>query len=345
MKVIHIESGLGNQMLSYAEYLVIKKLNPNDQCYIETIIYDIPECNDVICQWYGYELERVFGIQAPNIRSVFTDMQWEEIMNDVRKSKFWDNGWRYAPAITDAINKQGYSLKNYIGTDAKYIPQEEKSGVKKLLDSRLGYDIKRWTRPLYREEYRKKFDRTEKIFIKTDEDVFAGQSLGLKNYGANIDFVRDEIKEAFCFPEIKDERSLAILEIIHETNSVAIHARRGDMLQSNGYCYKYGYFKRATKYIKKRVADPTFFFFCDTGSIEWCKENADIFGLNPKKDPIYFVDWNKGLEYYRDIQLMSECKHNIVTNSSFGWWGTYFNDNPDKITCSPNLWIDTRVQL
>ena len=51
MKIIHIESGLGNQMLSYCEYLAIKKMNPDDDCFIETIVYDIPECNDVICQW------------------------------------------------------------------------------------------------------------------------------------------------------------------------------------------------------------------------------------------------------------------------------------------------------
>ena len=66
MKVIHIESGLGNQMLSYCEYLALKKVNPDDDFYLETIIYDIPECNDVICQWNGYELERIFGIKEPS---------------------------------------------------------------------------------------------------------------------------------------------------------------------------------------------------------------------------------------------------------------------------------------
>lgn len=76
MKVVHIESGLGNQMLSFAEYLVIKKLNPSEECYIENLIYEIPECNDVIFQWYGYELERIFGIRAPNIKDKFSKEQW-----------------------------------------------------------------------------------------------------------------------------------------------------------------------------------------------------------------------------------------------------------------------------
>ena len=71
MKVVHIESGLGNQMLSYCEYLAIKKMNPNDDCYIETIIYELPECNDIICQWNGYELNNIFGLDAPNIKNHF----------------------------------------------------------------------------------------------------------------------------------------------------------------------------------------------------------------------------------------------------------------------------------
>ena len=72
MKVIHIESGLGNQMLSYSEYLAMRKANPTDDLFIETIIYDIPECNQVTCQWNGYELERIFHIFAPRDRKIGT---------------------------------------------------------------------------------------------------------------------------------------------------------------------------------------------------------------------------------------------------------------------------------
>lgn len=345
MKVIHIESGLGNQMLSFAEYLVIKKLNPDDDCYIETILYEIPECGEVICQWFGYELERVFGIKAPNIKELFTQEQWEEILHDVRESKFWLNGWRYAPAITAALNKQGLQLKNRIGEDAKYVAPKKESILKRMLNSRIGYDVKRWLRPFYADRYRAKMDCTKKIFIKTDEDILAGQALGLKQYGANTEFIHNEMMEAFRFPEITDKRNLEMLDIIENTNSVAIHARRGDMLQSNGYCYKYGFFQRATKHIRKHVKDPVFVFFCDTGSISWCQENEDIFGLDFRKDKVYFVDWNTGLEYYRDIQLMAHCKHNIITNSSFGWWGAYLNQNPNKITISPNVWTGTNVHL
>lgn len=67
---------------------------------------------------------------------------------------------------------------------------------------------------------------------------------------------------------------------------------------------------------------------------EWCKENLHIFGVDEVEDKVYFIDWNKNEEAYRDMQLMSLCKHNITTKSFLGWWASYLNDNPNKITCS-----------
>lgn len=115
MKIIHIDSGLGNQMLSYCEYLAMKKMNPDDDCFIETIIYEIPECQEVVYQWNGYELNRIFGINAPNIKSLFTPTQWESIINEVRASKFWEKNWNYPVYITQALNHAGIEVKNVRG--------------------------------------------------------------------------------------------------------------------------------------------------------------------------------------------------------------------------------------
>lgn len=338
MKVVHIESGLGNQMLSYSEYLVLKKLHPEENIYIETLVFDIPECNDVICQWNGYELKSIFGIDAPNVREHLAEGQWDIVEDYVRKSKFWEDNWDYPHVYVEAFEKAGISLKNQRGS-THWISQKSLKAI--ITNNRLGYDVKRWLRPFYAKRYIEKLSTRDKIFDGSSDDTFTGQFLGLMHKNSGIEFVEDEIRAAFAFPEFTDKRNLEMKKNLENSNSVAIHARRGDMLHSNGYCYKYGYFKRATSFIKKNVENPLFIFFCDPGSVEWCKENLKIFGLDLEKDRIQFVDWNKGKDSYKDMQLMGCCKHNIITFSSFGWWGTFFNQNPNKITCSPNVYINT----
>lgn len=346
MKVIHIESGLGNQMLSYCEYLAIKKMNPKDDCYIETMVYDIPECNETICQWNGYELGRVFGIDTPNVRSLFEDNVWLRVMEEVRSSRFWENHWNWPPVITQALNNAGLSLENAYGDRAENSEIERHSlkGKMKeihLTESRMGTLLRRLYYKVTIEQRLADVNKKDKIFIKTEANLLAGQRLSMKYCGNGIELIKDEVDKTFIFPDYGDERNREFANFLDKSNSVFIHARRGDMLSANGWCYKYGYFRRAVKHIKKNVKAPVFVFFTNTGSIEWCKQNAKIFGLDYSKDKVYFVDWNTGGESFRDMQLMSHCKHGIITNSTFGWWGAYFIQNPDKITISPELTINT----
>ena len=178
-------------------------------------------------------------------------------------------------------------------------------------------------------------------FRKTAENILDGQRLTFKQKGSGIERIEKEVREAFTFPEITDSKNKEAMKLIQSENAVAIHARRGDMAGYNYDCYRFGYFKRCMKFIRSRVADPVFYIFCDPGSVAWAKENYKILGLDGKKDKIRFVDWNKGEDSYRDMQLMAACKHQVITNSSFGWWGAWLNTFPGKITCSPDPRINT----
>lgn len=344
MKVIHIESGLGNQMLSYCEYIAMKQANPSDEVYIENVIFDIPECNEVICQWNGYELERIFGIHAPNVKDIVPADTWEHIMQDIRASRFWERNWNWPVHISNAFNNNGLQVENIRGDFespeyvTKHIPNT-KSLSYKLKNCLPALYLKRikYRRPIPMEKLRCE----DLLFVQSDKNLLTGQQLKFKLKASGLERIEKEVREAFTFPEIKDSKNKEGIEYIRSVNAVAIHARRGDLLGMNYSLYVTGYFKRAVKFIRQHTENPEFFIFCDPGSVSWATENANILGLNMKKDKVHFVDWNKGTESYRDMQLMAECKHQVITNSSFGWWGAWLNTNPDKITCSPNFRFNT----
>lgn len=344
MLVVHMDSGLGNQMLDYAEYIAIQKSNPNEQCYLENLIYELPHKEGMFSMWNGYELERIFGIKIPNIKEKFTEKQWDSILKSVEDSEFWKENWNYAPYIVKAFETQGMGLIN-LGKipDATSKQDTVKRRIRCCLtcffQTPMGYQLKRWMRIFMQKELiRKKVSRYD-IFRRYPTNSYVGHSFAFKYKGFGIEKIDQEIREAFQFPPIRDGKNLEILEFIKSHESVSIHARRSDLLFLNGHCYQHGFFKRAVRYIRKKVPNPVFIFFTDENSIGWCEENEKIFGIDMKKDIVKFVTWNTGKESYRDMQLMAQCKHNIFTESTFGFWGAYLNENPNKITCAPDVTI------
>lgn len=345
MLVVHMDSGLGNQMLDYAEYLAIQQSNPEEECLIENLIYELPDRPGMFSMWNGYELERLFGIQLPNVKGKFTKEAWERILQHVEESKFWTENWNYSPYIVEAFAAEGLQLQN-LGRKKETIQKSQKS-VKDMLRGCLtdffqttpGYHMKRITRLLMTDRLVAEKNAGYDIYRRYPTDSFVGHSFLFKYKGFGIEKIDEQIREAFVFPEITDERNSRALEMIQSCNAVSIHARRSDMLFLNGHCYKFGFFKRAVNYIKKQVENPVFVFFCDENSTGWCEENEKIFGLDFHKDQVRFVDWNKGPDSFRDMQLMAQCKHNIFTESTFGFWGSYLNQNTNKITCAPDVTI------
>lgn len=343
MKIVHIESGLGNQMLSYCEFLALKQLHPQEEIYIETTVFDIPEANEIIKQWNGYELERIFGIKAPNIKEKFTATEWASVMDFLRKSEWWNKNWNYPVYTTYALRNAGLDVRNIRGdfelpTSNRNVNMKEER-VPTLKERITDTAYIQWLRRNYRWITRRRRARINNnvntIFYRENDNIFTGQWLSLKNIDSGMEQIEQTIRESFRFPLFADAKNEDMAKLLEECESVAIHARRGDMLGCNGYCYKHGYFKRAIRHIRKKVLNPVFVFFCDPGSVAWCKENEKIFGLNLAQDQVYFVDWNKEENSFRDMQLMSHCKHAIITNSSFGWWGSFFIQNKNKITIAP----------
>jgi len=147
--------------------------------------------------------------------------------------------------------------------------------------------------------------------------------------------VEDEVRKAFQFDLNKlGELNNQCLAEINGCNSVSLHVRRGDFLKETtlfGNIATPAYYNKALAYIRERVKKPVFYVFSD--DIDWCRENI-------REDAVRFVDWNTGEDAWKDMLLMSRCKHNINANSTFAWWGAWLNTNPDKIVVVPDRFMN-----
>lgn len=169
-------------------------------------------------------------------------------------------------------------------------------------------------------------------------DKFDKNDIVYDGYWQDINFFTFPINELFQFKDDINDKNQSLLKTIRESNSISVHIRRGDYLSKHETIYgnvcTIEYYSRAIEYVKSRIKGPQFIFFSD--DINWVKNNF--------KDINYiYVDWNKGADSYIDMLLMSECKHNIIANSTFSWWGAYLNSNKDKIVISPKKWFNTEI--
>jgi hypothetical protein len=152
-------------------------------------------------------------------------------------------------------------------------------------------------------------------------------------------FIKNEkfIRKNFLFKQPLINKNFIISNEIKNSNSVSLHIRRSDYLTDKknsfiGVC-SIDYYKKAISIISSKITNPVFFFFSD--EIEWVKKNFTN-NLN-----FIFVDHNDKQKSHFDLQLMSLCRHNIIANSSFSWWGAWLNTNANKIVIAPQKWFQS----
>jgi hypothetical protein len=129
---------------------------------------------------------------------------------------------------------------------------------------------------------------------------------------------------------------------MNNENSVSVHIRRLDSAKNLKHLLylvrlrilwriaSKDYYMNAIQKISQQIDNPVFYIFTD--NITWVKRNISL------KENMNIVDWNRGQASNQDMYLMSNCKHNIISMSSFSWWGAWLNSNPDKIVISPKKW-------
>ncbi|NLO18087.1 MAG: alpha-1,2-fucosyltransferase [Arcobacter butzleri] len=172
----------------------------------------------------------------------------------------------------------------------------------------------------------------DKKWLEIEDDRYI---IGYFQSEKYIKDIRDTLLQEFS---IKEEISSFAKEIEKEIlsiqNSCSLHIRRGDyLLQQNINIHGFiglEYYKKAIEMITQKHKDMQFFVFSD--DIEWSKENLRI-------ENVTYIDSKEKRIPHEDIYLMSLCKHNIIANSSFSWWGAWLNQNKDKIVIAPARWF------
>lgn len=151
-----------------------------------------------------------------------------------------------------------------------------------------------------------------------------------------FEYIESTIRTDFSFTLPQGEKDKEISMLINKCASVSIHVRRTDYVTDTNAKKALGtcpieYYTEAVLLIAQKVGNPHFFVFSDDH--EWAK-------INIKTDyPTVYVDHNDANANYQDLRLMASCKHNIIANSSFSWWGAWLNRNPDKIIIAPKKWF------
>lgn len=147
--------------------------------------------------------------------------------------------------------------------------------------------------------------------------------------------IRQILLREFSFPQKAKEKTAQLCTELLAENSVSIHIRRSDYLSEQNRSV-YGnicteqYYQNAIDYMEQHIENPQYYIFSD--DLEWA---CNYFRGNN----YIVVDKNRGKDSYIDMYLMSQCKHNIIANSSFSWWAAWLNTNSEKKVLAPKRWF------
>lgn len=185
------------------------------------------------------------------------------------------------------------------------------------------------------------------LFLSNDHLCFDKSNLDspkryLYGYWQNEQYfkdVADEIRRKFVFQGI-DERNQLIAREMNGCNSVSVHIRRGDYETSGMLLLDEDYYSRAFDLLLEKVADPVLYIFSDD-----CQAAETIVSKYYDEYKYKIIDWNKGADSYKDMYLISQCRHHILANSSFSWWGAWLNDSRNKIVIAPKCWVYNNPEL
>jgi len=251
----------------------------------------------------------------------------------------------------DGAKRRSYSLHHFKLNDEIEILPENKQKIYTLkfmarLAAVLKVDFYHWLRSTKRPKGAKNFEKMSKkgLYVSFEPFIFYPFVKSKKK----DKFIYGNFESALYFPGMEDilrkelviktqpsEANQKMIEELEKEESVCVHIRRGDYLDPKWKMLQvctYDYYKKAIEEVHKRVPNAKFYVFSNTSEdLQWIKENYQFdYDMN-------YVDLSN--PDYEELRLMSKCKHFVLSNSSFSWWGSYLSSNKDKVIIAPSKWI------
>lgn len=372
MKIVRLCSGLGNAMFQYCIYLQLKKIYKAEDIYVDTSFYKLTnypfELNKVLgCSLEWYDINEKFMKDTSYVEKLNKLRYWKKLgfekyidmttgndgklytkldakMSYIELPLLYKEKFKNLKIVSsqkekmEDILKQFQNNKNFLD-DTEFITVKHTIAefINKMLDgeAKLKYNLFR------NSDVRKRVIKQLLKFEHLDWCHYGNinllQSAGDTYYNiygdpCNLEGVEKEVKNDFCFSPFEDKNNIEMADKIKGTESVAIHARVVHFDYGMKEILSRDYYKKAVNYMKRKIDKPiSFFLFSD--NMNWCRENLDILGLGSEN--VTLVDFNKGENAFRDMQLMSLCKHIVIANSTFSWWAGFLIKNPNKIFITP----------
>lgn len=232
---------------------------------------------------------------------------------------------------------QGFELNRVFGIQAKIAMESDIRNVlgwqhseiirKVIRKSGLAFIFKCWIDEPH-------FHFSPEMLLVPDNTYLRGYWQSEKYFEDTVDLIRRDL----TFRTPVSGLNVIISNQIQDDSysAISLHVRRGDYVNNSAVSQVHGacpaaYYYAAMQYLAERVKNPFFYVFSDDK--DWISDHFEA------SYPHMFVTHNRGESSYEDMRLMSLCRHHIIANSSFSWWGAWLNSDPEKIVVAPRNWF------
>ena len=149
-----------------------------------------------------------------------------------------------------------------------------------------------------------------------------------------VEEVWNELKNDFTVKKVLDKSTYNFIQKVQAENSVFVGIRKGDYSSNISHygCFTTNYYHKAMNYIQEKIPNAIFYIF--SNDIQWVKNNMDFSNYK-----IEYRNNEQIVDDFEELLIMMNCKHSIIVNSTYHWWGAKMNDNPQKIVIAPQKWF------